>query len=118
MDQDGDGAGLVEVDLRTFAPGLLGAGRSFDHRVDRLQVAGVRQQADGYLFAVRRDVGAVGFRVVFHVSGDVAIEPGTLLALFELDQDGFVWAVDHVSDHAEPASVSHAHGHLPGAFLR
>ena len=41
MNQDRDGAGPIEVRLRSFSPRLLGAAPALDDRIDRFQVAGV-----------------------------------------------------------------------------
>ena len=52
-------------------PILPGAGHPLDDRVDRLEVARVRRQAEPDLLPSGRDVGAGGAEVVLHVSGAV-----------------------------------------------
>ena len=118
VDQDGDGAGAIVVGLRPFAARLLRARPTLDDRVNGFQMARIREQADGDLLAIRRDVGALGLGVVFHVPGDVRPGCQPLLTLLELHQEGLVGAVDHMGDDAETAAVRHAHDHLTCAIVR
>ena len=103
--------------LGSLTPRLLRARPTLDHRVNRFQVAGIREQADRDLLAVRRDVGAFGFGVVLHVAGHVGAGCQPLLALLELHQERLVGAVDDMGDDAEAAAVRHAHHHLARAVV-
>ena len=93
------------------AVGLLGPGTALDHRVDGLEMAGVRAERDRDLARrglphpfgpeVVLDVAGAAFRV----GGDCVDRP---LAL-ELAQDRLVGLPDRVREHAQPAAVGHPH---------
>ena len=62
MEQDRDGAARVVVDLRPLEIGLQEARGADDDRVDELEVARVRVEADGDLLAGVGLVDALGGR--------------------------------------------------------
>ena len=116
VDQDRHRARAVEMRLRAFAPRLLGAGPSFDDRIDRLEVTRIGQQRDRHLLAIRRDVGALRLGVVLHITGHVTgFQP--VLALLELHEQRFVRPVDDMRDDAQAAAVCHPHHDVPGVVI-
>ena len=110
VDEHRERDGRVVVAGAGRAVGLLRAGAALDHRVDRLEMAGVRRQRDRDL-AVARGARPLGADVVLHVAGAALVggddRVDRPLAL-ELAQDLLVRASDDVREHVEPAAVRHA----------
>ncbi len=86
---------------------LTGPGDALEHRVDRLQVAGVGRHLDAEPPAVRGGVLATGAQVVLDVTGEVAGVVGLLVA-DELVEDGGEVLLGGVGQHVQPAPVRHA----------
>ncbi len=86
---------------------LTGPGDAFEHRVDRLEVAGVGGHLDAEPPAVRRGVLASGAQVVLDVTGEVTGVVGLLVA-DELVEDGGEVLLGGVGQHVQPAAVRHA----------
>ena len=95
--------------------GLLHAHLAHHHRVDRLEVRGVRGQREMDLPAVGQDAVGRGAEVVLDVArAQHLVDHGLAL---ELGQDGGVGLAHHVGQHVEPAAVRHAEHDLLAAQL-
>ena len=97
--------------VRGRAVGLLGARAAFDDRVDRLEVARVRDEANADLARSPSCACRAAVEVVldvagaaFGVGGDGVDRP----LAFELAQDVLVRHADRVREHVQPAAVRHA----------
>ena len=95
---------------------LLGAGDALEHRVDRLEVRGVRGHRDLDPRAGAGDELALGAEVVLHVAG--ALHGARVDVALELAEDLRVLLADDVGQHVEAAAVGHAHRDLVELRLR
>ncbi len=120
VDQDGERALRVVVDLGNLVVGLDRAGLALDDRVDVLEVARIRREPHRHL--ARLGVAdALGAEVVFHVAGAAfGIRPDRLELPFalELANDHVVGPADGVREDVQPAAVRHADDDLVGAVIR
>ena len=103
MQQDWHDAAALAV----AAPLLLGPHDPFDHRVDQLQVAGVRAERAVDLVPARRDAIVRVAEVIL----DVAVPFGCLrrCRFREFAEDDLVGLVHRVRENVQPAAVRHAH---------
>ncbi len=92
--------------LGVLGPVALGAGHALDDGVDGLEVAGVRGERDGDLFAARRGVQTSRAEVVLHVAR--ALYGRRVELALELAEDLPVRLPDDVREHVEPTAVRHA----------
>ena len=107
MDQQRDAALALGVAEQL----LLGPRAALDHRVDRLQVAGVGRERQVDLVPLGRLEVAGEAEVVL----DVAVAVGGLDVedVFELAEDVLVGLAEDVGQDVQPAAVGHADDHLP-----
>ena len=111
MDQDRD----AELAVLVLEPPLLGPDPPLDHRVDRLEVAGVRRQRQVDHVLVGRDVVGREAEVVL----DVAVAADGLgLVPLEFAEEHAVRLVQDVGQHVEPAPVRHPQHDLADPELR
>ena len=94
---------------------LLGAHDALEHRVDRLEVRGVRGEVDLGRPAALGGEGALGAEVVLHVAGALH-RAGVLLAL-ELAEDLAVGLARDVGEHVEATAVRHPDADLVEVVL-
>ena len=94
---------------------LLGAGDALEHRVDGLEVRGVRRDRDLDLVAGVGEELTLGAEVVLHVAG--ALHRPRVDVALELAEDLAVALADDVGQHVEPAAVGHPDGDLVEAGL-
>ncbi len=112
----------VRIELDGPGPvgrGACGAGHAFEHRIDRLEMAGVRRHRDDQI-----DLGAAldhsrRAEVVLHVAAPAnALErervPDRVL---ELREDLLVRLAEHVRHHVQASAMRHADERLPQARL-
>ena len=111
VEQDGQHLGAVRVAARN----LLGAGLAEHDRIDRLQMAGIGDEAevhpDSVELAVRR-----GAEMIFDVARTADIlgigrTPG------ELGEDHAIGLAHHIGEDVEPAAMRHAEHELADAEL-
>ena len=120
MNEDGEGAPRVMVDLGNLVVGLDRAGLALDDRVDVLEVARIRREPHRD-FARLGMANALGPEVVLHVSGAAfGIRPDRLEQPFalELADDHVVGPADGVREDVQTAAVRHADDDVVGAVLR
>ncbi len=98
----------VAVDARELVE--LGPGDALQHRVDRLEMAGVRGHRGLDRLSGQGGEPALGAQVVLDVAGALR-EPRVDVAL-ELLEDLAVALADDVGQHVQPAPVRHADAHL------
>ena len=120
VDEDGERAPRIVVDLGNLVVGLDRAGLALDDRVDVLEVARIRREPHRDL--ARLGVAdALGAEVVLHVAGAaLGIRPDRLEQPFalELAHDHVVGPADGVREDVQPAAVGHADDDVAGAVLR
>ena len=117
----GEGGVAVEHDredplvpLVVVEPHLLGPHAPERYRIDRLQVARVRDQVDVHFVAVRPGVVAGRAHVVLDVA---AAEGAARIDVLETGEDLGRRAADGMHHHVQPAAVAHRDHHLLGAVL-
>jgi hypothetical protein len=104
------------VPARVAGAGLLGAGAALDHRVDRLEVRGVRGEREVHVRAGARAPVAREALVIL----DVARAERRLgqLDVLELREDRLERLADDVREDVQPAAVRHADHQLAHAVRR
>ena len=111
----------VVLELGAVEVGLQVAGAAGDDRVDELEVARVRVEADGDLLAVGGLVDAAVAVVVLDVAGAAVGDRGDRLdrvdplRALELGEDRLDRAAEVVGEDAEAAAVGHPEDDLLGA---
>ncbi len=121
MEQDRHGAHRVLGQLGAVELVLQEAGAAGHHRVDELEVARVRVEADRGLLAAEGFVDAAVAVVVFDVAGAAVrdrregLHRGEPFGALELGEDRFDRATEVVGEDAEPAAVGHAEDDVVGA---
>ena len=119
VDQHGQCRHGIEVQRRRATLGLRGTAPTLDNWVDRLQVAGVGQQANQDDLARFRVIRAGCADVVLHVAG--CVETGDLSPCrreLERVEDQLVGVIGDVRDDREPSAVGHSQDRLTNAIVR
>ncbi len=121
VQQDRHGSLRVVGQRRPVEVGLEETGATGHHRVDELEVAGVRVEPDGDLLALAGLVDALVAVVVLDVAGAAVGDRGDclhrldFLVSLELGEDRLDRAAEVVGEDAEAAAVGHPEDDLLGA---
>ncbi len=102
VNQNGQNARAFGV----FQTILLGANETFDHRIDRFQMAWIEGDGDDDFASVRRSENAAGAEVILHVAG--TLDAIGIRFAVEFGEDLRHRFADDVGEDVEAAAVSHA----------
>ena len=108
--EDRGGATDFECCLGRVVVGLQRARATFDHAVDRFEMARIRSQFNRDLPLVERVVDAAGAVMILDVAGRAGIFAALAARVggVEFDEQFFVGTIDHVRDRREPPAVGHS----------
>src|SRR5215469_5263978 len=93
---------------------LLGAGSADGYRINRLQVAGIRDQMNVDLAAAARDILAGGAHVVLNVS---RAQHAAWVDVLKSGEDLLRRTLGDVRNDVQTSAMAHTHDQLNGALL-
>ena len=94
---------------------MLGAGASDGNRIDRLEVAGIRDQVNVNFLAAACQVFAGRAHVIFHIA---AAKHAARIDIFESRKNFFRSPLRHMGNDVQAPTMTHAHDQFDRAPLR